>query len=560
MDPVNLGDEVATHAVEVAPGIWWVGHVLDDDPFQCHAYLLEAGDQSILIDPGSSLTIDDTLRKVQEVVPLDHIAWILLHHSDPDIADALHTLSARLTRPDVQVVTEWRSALLLKHFAARFPFVTVEDLDWRLDLGHGRALEFLLTPYLHFPGAFVTFDGETRSLFSSDLFGGFNRANRLWANDDTDFEDLRQFHEHYMPSREILMAGLATIAARFPTIERVLPQHGYCIPGHLVPSMFEQLGRLECGIMLASQSDTHLARLLQIAAGVRRIEDILELPIPLGEALATVADELRLLLPLDRFWVEVGAEPDLVRFDEVHPDGLDLATHTESGPRCLVLHLPDGHDAPHVAVVLITREEYTLAPELVALLAMIAQRVHHVADEAIERRSHLARVRRLRTEADTDPLTGLLNRRALDSFTGVPTNAAVLMIDVDHFKQVNDEFGHVVGDRVLRAVAQAVGGSLRRQDSAFRYGGEEFVAVVGLEHDVASAAAASAIAERVRESVAGLGPEALGIGRPVTVCVGVAAIGDDAPLGEYVRRADQALYAAKAQGRNRVVVFDAAAT
>jgi diguanylate cyclase (GGDEF)-like protein len=557
--PVALDSESAQHAVEVAHRVWWVGDVLVGDPFQCHPYLVEAGEHSLLIDPGSTLTIEATLRKVQEVVPLEHIQWVLLHHSDPDIADSLHTLSERLVRDDVQVITEWRAALLLKHFAARFPFVTVEDLGWQLEVEPGRTLEFLLTPYLHFPGAFVTFDASTRSLFSSDLFGGFNRARRLWAVSEGDFEDLRQFHEHYMPSREILMAGLATITARFPHIDRVLPQHGYCIPGELVASMFEQLGQLECGVMLASRSDTHLARLLAIASGVRRIEAILEAPVPLGEALAEVSGELRALLPLREFWVEVGAPPAIVRFDVEHAEGLDVVEPTRPGDRCVVLDLPDGHDEPHVAVVICTTESWEMAPEVAALLAMVATRVHHVADEALAHREQRARELVLRAAAQSDPLTGLLNRRAFTAMVASgerPAHSAVLMIDIDHFKKVNDTYGHAVGDAVLRAVASAVTTSVRRTDTAIRYGGEEVVAIVELNPVVPALTAAATIAERVRSAVASVDPGPLGLEQMVTVSVGAAVIDDVATLKEIVRRADVALYRAKEDGRDRVVVYD----
>jgi len=66
-----LDSPSADHAVEVAPRVWWVGSVLHGDPFQCHAYLIEAGDQSVLVDPGSTLTIESTMAKIVEVVPLD---------------------------------------------------------------------------------------------------------------------------------------------------------------------------------------------------------------------------------------------------------------------------------------------------------------------------------------------------------------------------------------------------------------------------------------------------------------------------------------------------------
>lgn len=205
------------------------------------------------LDPGSELTIDATLGKIGEVVDLADIATILLHHSDADCADAVHRLGDVLGH-DVQLVTEWRSELLLRHLKPHFPIVTIEDLDWRLELEPGRELQFLLTPYLHFPGAFVTFDPSTGALLTADLFGGFNHARRLWATSVDDFEDLCAFHEHYMPSREILMSGLATIRSRFPNPEVILPQHGYVIPSQLVDGMFEALSQLECGVMLMSRA------------------------------------------------------------------------------------------------------------------------------------------------------------------------------------------------------------------------------------------------------------------------------------------------------------------
>ncbi len=172
--PWSLDDPTAAHAVEVAPRVWWVGDVVDD-PFQSHAYLIEAGRNSVLIDPGSSLTIAATLDKVREVVDIDDLRWFVVHHADPDVADGLHQIDALVTRDDASIVSEWRSAVLLKHLALRLPLATVEELGWSLAIDAERELRFLLTPYLHFPGAFVSFETSTASLFSADLFGGFNR-------------------------------------------------------------------------------------------------------------------------------------------------------------------------------------------------------------------------------------------------------------------------------------------------------------------------------------------------------------------------------------------------
>ncbi len=66
------------HAVQLDDSVWWVGHYLSDDPFQCHVYLIEAGDSSVLVDPGSKLTFPWTLQKIEEIIPFSHIKYFIL--------------------------------------------------------------------------------------------------------------------------------------------------------------------------------------------------------------------------------------------------------------------------------------------------------------------------------------------------------------------------------------------------------------------------------------------------------------------------------------------------
>jgi diguanylate cyclase (GGDEF)-like protein len=163
----------------------------------------------------------------------------------------------------------------------------------------------------------------------------------------------------------------------------------------------------------------------------------------------------------------------------------------------------------------------------------------------------------LRRLAMFDTLTGMYNRRALMDLaerelarsrrSGAP--CAILMIDLDRFKRVNDEFGHQAGDRVLAEFGAVAKNSLRTEDLVGRYGGEEFCAVL----PGAGTRVALGVAERLRAAVAGrpLG----GLPRATTVSIGVAAGegGADELLDDAVARADAALYRAKREGRNRVV-------
>ncbi len=169
----------------------------------------------------------------------------------------------------------------------------------------------------------------------------------------------------------------------------------------------------------------------------------------------------------------------------------------------------------------------------------------------------------LAEEAVRDPLTGLHNRRHLDRALDADLahrprtgQVSLLVVDIDHFKRVNDRFGHAAGDRVLTAVAGTLSAAVREGDTAARLGGEEFVVVL----PGAGREQALARAEHIRREVAGTGHLLDGEAVSVTVSIGVAvcpAVGTS--RAELIEAADRALYAAKSGGRDRVVTADPAA-
>jgi two-component system cell cycle response regulator len=161
--------------------------------------------------------------------------------------------------------------------------------------------------------------------------------------------------------------------------------------------------------------------------------------------------------------------------------------------------------------------------------------------------------------AITDALTGLYNRRYMESHVGTLVEQAasrgkpltVLILDIDYFKSINDTHGHDAGDDVLREFALRIRKSIRGIDLACRFGGEEFVVLMP-ETDLA---VATMVAERLRRRIAS---EAFAIQQSarsieVTISIGIAALGRDDTAATLLKRADQALYRAKRDGRNRVV-------
>lgn len=161
--------------------------------------------------------------------------------------------------------------------------------------------------------------------------------------------------------------------------------------------------------------------------------------------------------------------------------------------------------------------------------------------------------RTLHEQALTDGLTGVRNRRSLDAklveererSLRQKTPLVVMLIDLDLFKAVNDSFGHLVGDDVLRTVAYAIGSQARGYDHVARFGGEEFAVVL----PATGMREAMAVAQRIRACVQGLA----NVPRPVTVSIGVALWDGTSSIAVMLEQADKALYQAKTQGRNLVV-------
>jgi diguanylate cyclase len=183
------------------------------------------------------------------------------------------------------------------------------------------------------------------------------------------------------------------------------------------------------------------------------------------------------------------------------------------------------------------------------MLGELSQKINDLRDELQE----------VREQAALDPLTQLFNRAALDAHLDrvadlaflLSSSPCILMIDVDHFKNTNDSFGHPAGDDVLRRVADMlVRNFLRREDFVARYGGEEFVVVI----PDSSLHNAELRAERVRQAISELEVTSAKGKIPVTVSIGLACLSSGDTGASWLARADAALYEAKGEGRNCVRV------
>lgn len=251
-------DESAQHQplyvqpLEVAEGCWMIGHRNPSSLLQCNTYLRQfAGSgpsTSVCVDPGSQFDLHVIEANLSALLGDGKLDFITVNHQDPDVTGNLPALCGRNPAAAV-VLTEdtWRLAqhLLVRPGKLQFPPALSNRAQTLRD---GVAWNPVPTPFCHFRGAVAFYDPESKILFSGDLFGGLNQLGRvhLFA-EEADWAGIAQFHQIYMPTRDVLRYAVRQIRSLRPAVEVIAPQHGHVIAGDLVPLFLERMENLLVG-------------------------------------------------------------------------------------------------------------------------------------------------------------------------------------------------------------------------------------------------------------------------------------------------------------------------
>jgi diguanylate cyclase (GGDEF)-like protein len=315
---------------------------------------------------------------------------------------------------------------------------------------------------------------------------------------------------------------------------RLLLEHSHCLV-----ALLDQSGQLlawnaALGQLLALTAGDNITQLLDQHSGLR----------------------LQHLLAQAR--VEHAAGPIMLHF-------VESATSLPRSYRCRTIRVPEGQVVmlaePLAPLDQQSAEQYMLVTNELALTTRHLEKTRYALEQ--KQRQLEQALSQIEELAHTDELTRLLNRRSLMLRLSEETSrakryhlpCAVLLIDIDHFKQVNDRYGHPAGDLVLAMTAELLLSSIRSTDHLGRYGGEEFLAILPMT----GATAAAELAERLRKRVENKRfTLAETVEFSITVSIGAAEFDPEQDDGlSLVSHADNALYLAKAQGRNRCRVWGA---
>ncbi len=232
--------------VEVAEGIYWIGKA-ESDGLHANPYLIVEGDEAVVIDGGSRPDFSQVMLKIiSAAVRPEMIKVLIYQHYDPDLCGSIPHFEEIIARPDLVLLSQRHNNVFINHYGVNSKKKCINTLHNEWTFATGRKLKFFNTPYAHSPGSFVTFDEKTGTLFSSDIFGSYDNAWRLYyevfsscANCNS-YQDcpkgskcfvpgIEYFHKLIMTSDKALKYALDQISTL--PIERILPQHGGIIEG-----------------------------------------------------------------------------------------------------------------------------------------------------------------------------------------------------------------------------------------------------------------------------------------------------------------------------------------
>lgn len=239
--------------IEIEKNIFWLGFPDFEAGFSNNPYLLYVKNESILFDPGPGYPLfkDILLEKIKKICKPEEIRYIIVHHQDPDLCGLIPLIENFLS-PNLIIISHSRTSLFLPYYGIKKPIANVSDNDI-LILNNNRKIRFIFTPYVHFAGSMMTYDEETKTLFSSDVFAILDKNWKLYATKE-DLPKAKLFLESYVEGKESILFTYKKL--KNLEIKKILPQHGSIIQEDLVSQFIELLTKLEPGRLLRLSKDT----------------------------------------------------------------------------------------------------------------------------------------------------------------------------------------------------------------------------------------------------------------------------------------------------------------
>jgi len=223
--------------------IYWLG--LDEESaFRVNVYLIKSGNEAIIVDPGNKNFFEPIKKEVEKIIGINNLVGAIFCHQDPDVAGAI--VEWLDVNPKLKIMTTPRTNVLLPFYGIKEKYDFFDVTKQIFEFKNGKKLTFIEAPFLHFPGAFTTYDETSNFLFSGDIFAALDIDwNLIVSHFETHKMAMDLFSKDYLSSN-IAAKGYA-LKIEKKKIKAILPQHGSIIPEIFVKDAIKYLKELKCG-------------------------------------------------------------------------------------------------------------------------------------------------------------------------------------------------------------------------------------------------------------------------------------------------------------------------
>lgn len=452
--------------IKIAEGLWWVGSGTPQKTLRCNSYLYLGNGSALLFDPGSVLDFETVHAKVKSLVPISKLDAIVCSHQDPDLCSSLPLFErSGFNGP---ICCHGRAASIITYYGIRRPFYLVDHHEYAYPLADGSNLRFLFAPYLHFPGAIMSYLEKPRALLSGDLFGSFGTSPSIYAQAGYE-EGMKSFHEAYMPSHDILKAVMAQLSRL--DIKLICPQHGSIITER-VKHHIDILSELQCGLFLNPvrrnliDAGGYLNLCNRIIARYINIFGAKEVRNLFSRSPFTYDHKTKAIVscnvPENERWIRF--------FDLIH-DRKGMGWITVIAP----------------VVELISKEYPVPLPEIFRTVIFgttvdSESRETRLQQLEQEKSSLEKRLTQMEQSLYRDLVTGLYNqafhqvyvKEAMEEVARNKSDLSFLMLSIDNLSNINLDFGSAEGDATMRQLASILMQRVESTSQAFRLAGGTF--------------------------------------------------------------------------------------
>jgi two-component system, cell cycle response regulator len=453
MSKSNLPLSPVQEPYDLGNNIYWVGKRGLNGNLDCNPYLIIEQNEAVLIDPGSPLDFEVVKANVESLISLDKITLVIVHHQDPDLCASLTLFEeAGINCP---IALHWRTSTMVHYYGVKNPFYLVNEERWSWNFSTGRQIDFFSASYCHFPGAIISFDSLSGTLFSGDLFGAYVKGGESLFAGENYIESMVTFHEHYMPSHDILKAVLSNLIPL--EIHLIAPQHGRIIKRD-ISLCLSTLLQLKCGSLLLG------ATLPKEGDALDKISLLVFL-----NSLLTRVDALFPQWQAPREWENTGfhlVEGEILSFS--HPlEGVvdSFLEHLEKrgGSRWITILLP--------FIITLLDEAHLPMPPLIWEM----EGKHFTS---LEREDNPPPSNPIQYAGDHllfDSLTGAHNQTFLKSYVeGVFSRddfseQGILYIGINNLLEINRVHGREAGDEILRSLTYLLDGESKKSKGSYLF-------------------------------------------------------------------------------------------